>query len=265
VVRSAVKLFAERGRIGRDGAFSPGFFPDGGANSRGSQTCNVPMKAIKHVAVMQPYFFPYAGYFRLLAEVDEFVIFDCVQFPRRGRVHRSEVPGPSGTSEWLTLPLARRPRDVLIRNLAFAADARERFDCRLKRLPWVHSGTGAAADRIRAFLFAPLNSVIDYLEEGLRLTTEILGFDTRITRSSRFNLEPCLRGQSRVIAAAKSAGATHYINPPGGRSLYDPSIFERATLKLSFLPPYKGQFFHLLPALMTVEPELIRADIRNTI
>ena len=41
---------------------------------------------------MQPYLFPYAGYFRLLSQVDEFVIYDCVQFPRRGRVHRTEVP-----------------------------------------------------------------------------------------------------------------------------------------------------------------------------
>ena len=72
----------------------------------------------KRVAVMQPYFFPYAGYFRLFAAVDEFVIFDCVQFPRRGRVHRCEVPRSGAGREWLTLPLARQPRDVLIRSLS---------------------------------------------------------------------------------------------------------------------------------------------------
>src|SRR5215472_19045850 len=82
---------------------------------------------IKRVAVMQPYFFPYAGYFRLFSHVDEFIILDCVQFPRRGRVHRSEVPAPTGASEWLTLPLARQPRDVLIKHLAFASGAREQF------------------------------------------------------------------------------------------------------------------------------------------
>ena len=76
------------------------------------------------VAVMQPYFYPYAGYFRLLAAANTFVIFDDVQFPRRGRVHRCEVPGPGRRSEWLTLPLAGTPRDVLIGNLTFAAAAR---------------------------------------------------------------------------------------------------------------------------------------------
>jgi hypothetical protein len=219
---------------------------------------------IKRVAVMQPYFFPYAGYFRLFCELDEFVLFDCVQFPRRGRVHRSEVPGPNGATEWLTLPLSRQPRDVLIRDLTFAPNAREQFDARLERYAWVRSVKGAAAERIRAFLFAPLTSVIDYLEEGLRLTVEILGLNTKITRSSRFALPPSLRGQSRVIAVAQSAGATHYLNPPGGRSLYDPLAFEREGLQLSFLPPYQGQFLYLLPALMTIEAGVIREDIRAT-
>ena len=87
----------------------------------------------KRVAVMQPYFFPYAGYFRLLDVVDHFVVFDCVQFPRRGRVHRTQVPGPTGGVEWLTLPLASMPREVLIRDLAFAPAARARLDDRLSR------------------------------------------------------------------------------------------------------------------------------------
>jgi WbqC-like protein len=232
--------------------------PAGAGSSRPHQ------RSAKRVAVMQPYFFPYAGYFRLFCGVDEFILFDCVQFPRRGRVHRSEVPDAAGASEWLTLPLAWQPRDVLIKDLAFAPDARARFDRRLERFAWVRSGRSTSAERIRAFLFAPLNSVIDYLEQGLRLTAEVLGLNTTITRSSRFQLAPSLRGQSRVIAAAQSAGATHYLNPPGGRSLYDASAFERAALQLSFLPPYQGQFFHLLPALLTLEPELIRADIRAT-
>ena len=60
-------------------------------------------------AVMQPYFFPYAGYFRLFAASDLFVIYDCVQFPRRGWVHRNLLPDASGSERWLTLPL-EKPR-----------------------------------------------------------------------------------------------------------------------------------------------------------
>src|ERR1700733_9542258 len=101
------------------------------------------------VAVMQPYFFPYAGYFRLLAAAETFVIFDDVQFPRRGRVHRCEIPGAGGSLEWLTLPLARQSRDTKIKDIAFAAGARDTFDRRLARLPWLAAARGPWADRVR--------------------------------------------------------------------------------------------------------------------
>jgi hypothetical protein len=143
---------------------------------------------MKRVAVMQPYFFPYAGYFRFFAAVDHFVIFDCVQFPRRGHVHRTQVPGPSGENEWLSLPLARQSREVLIRDLEFAADARERFDERLARHPWIERSRGRAAARIRDFLFGPLDAVDDFLERGLRLVGEILELPVMITRSSALRL-----------------------------------------------------------------------------
>ena len=76
------------------------------------------------VAVMQPYFYPYGGYFRLIAAVDLFILFDCVQFPRRGRVHRTEVPDGAGGRRWLTLPLAKQPQTTRIDHLAFAPGAR---------------------------------------------------------------------------------------------------------------------------------------------
>src|SRR5215216_742373 len=86
------------------------------------------LTAMTTIAVMQPYFFPYLGHFRLLSSVDIFVHFDCVQFPRRGYVHRNQMPKypPAGTEQqkyWLTLPLAAQAQDVRIADLAFAPDA----------------------------------------------------------------------------------------------------------------------------------------------
>src|SRR6188474_1146913 len=87
------------------------------------------------VAIMQPYFIPYAGYFRLFAASDLFVIYDCVQFPRRGWVHRNQMLGPDGQECWLTLPLARMARDVRIRDLSFSADAGAILQERMRRIP----------------------------------------------------------------------------------------------------------------------------------
>lgn len=214
----------------------------------------------RRVAVMQPYFFPYAGYFRLFASCDEFVIFDCVQFPRRGRVHRTQVLGVGGRAEWLTLPLAGQPMRTPIRNLAFAADARVAFNRRLARVTLARPRSPAAL-RVVHHLGAPLESVVDYLETGLRLVANVLGFHTHVTRSSTLDIDPSLRGQDRVLAIAQARGATTYVNPPGGRDLYDPDRFAREGIRLEFLPNYRGQYYHLLPALLQDAPDMIRADV----
>ena len=220
-----------------------------------------PSSTGKRIVVMQPYLFPYAGYFRLFAEADEFVIFDCVQFPRRGRVHRCEVADAGSGRQWLTLPLANQPREVLIRDLQFATDARRQFDARLEQVSGLRASKGAAAERVREFLYMPMAGVVDYLEAGLTLVNELLGISTPVTRSSELGLPPELRGQDRVLAVAKARGAMTYVNSPGGRSLYDEAAFARAGIGLEFLPPYQGPYLKMLPALLESDPELIRKDL----
>ena len=87
------------------------------------------------VAVMQPYFMPYVGYYRLFAAADVFVMYDCVQFPRRGWVHRNRFSTASGQLDWLTLPLSKCARDTRIDGLVFAPDAPERIASGLQRFP----------------------------------------------------------------------------------------------------------------------------------
>lgn len=222
-----------------------------------------PIEPGKRIAVMQPYFFPYLGYFRLFSDVDEFVLYDCVQMPRRGRVHRTQVASQGRDSDWLGLPLARQPRDVLIRDLAFAADARSRFDRKLSSLAWVASARGPDADRIRDYLHAPLDSVTDFLESGLRLVLDLLDLHTPILRSSVLGLDPALRAQDRILAIAHARGATHYLNSPGGRDLYDPESFARKGIELEFLQPYEGAFMHLLPALMAGRRGDMAAELQH--
>jgi hypothetical protein len=214
------------------------------------------------IAVMQPYFFPYAGYYRLFACAECLVILDCVQFPRRGRVHRCEVPAPGGGLEWLTLPLARQPRDVLIRDLAFAPGADKELERRLVRHRWIAAAAPTpAAEALGAALRVRSGPVADYLETQLRLTAELLDMPVRIIRSSSFGLPPTLRGQERILAIVLAAGGTSYVNPPGGRALYDPARFRRAGLSLGFLPRYEGQGRSILPELLAGERAALRTRI----
>src|SRR5688500_16250036 len=177
------------------------------------------------VAVMQPYFYPYAGYFRLFAAADCFVVLDCVQFNRRGRVHRTQLPDGRGDIGWLTLPLARQPREVSIRDLAFAPGARAELDGRLQRAGWREPGNGPLAERVHAHLHGPLGSVVDFLEDGLRLVADALGFRPRLLRSSTLDIPRTLKGQARIVEIVRAVGGSDYLNPPGGRHLYDEAAF----------------------------------------
>lgn len=213
------------------------------------------------VAVMQPYFFPYAGYFRLMAVADHFVVFDCVQFPRRGWVHRCRVPSPAGAEEWLTLPLAPCPRDTRILDLRFSSEAATTLAARLQRFPWLWSGRGGAAHVLREHLAGPLGDATDFLIDGLTLVSRALGFTPEVTRSSSLGLDPELRGEQRVIAAARAVGATRYVNAPGGRQLYDARNFAEHGIELRFFSSYTGPYRHMLHALALVDPREIRADV----
>jgi WbqC-like protein family len=214
-------------------------------------------------AVMQPYFFPYAGYYRLLAAAETFVIFDDVQFPRRGRVHRCQVPGPDGTLEWLTLPLARQPRNTAIRDLAFPAGARATLDRRLARLSWLHHAKGPWADPLRAHLLGSLERPCAFLETGVRLVAEALELRPRLICSSTLQIDRCLRGTDRIIAIGRALGGRTYINAPGGRALYEVAPFREAGMELRFLTPYAGPSGSVLPALAG-DIDALRAEIRRS-
>lgn len=208
------------------------------------------------IAVMQPYLYPYLNYYHLIASVDLFLIFDCVQFARRGRVHRAPLPDKQ---RWLTLPLARQPLETKIGELAFSPDAEAVWPSRLDKIAWLKD-----APALRTVL-APLRTrlVADFLERQLKASCRALGITTRIRRSSSYAIDPRLRSQDRVLALAQAAGASEYLNLPGGRQLYDPAAFTAAGLKLSFLADYRGPYLSMLHALASEPPWRLRRALEE--
>ena len=155
------------------------------------------------VAIMQPYFFPYAGYFRLLAASDLFVVYDCVQFPRRGWVHRNRLPDAQGVPQWLTLPLAKAARDVLIRDLRFRPEAAAEFAAQFPRFPLLAYGA-ADPHGMRAALADLSGTPLDYIERLLARATSALSLRWNTLRSSSLDISPDLPGQERILAIARA-------------------------------------------------------------
>lgn len=212
------------------------------------------------VAIMQPYFIPYAGYFRLFAASDLFVIYDCVQFPRRGWVHRNRVVDASGAQRWLTLPLAKAPQDVLIRDLRFPPDAARILGDRLRPFPLDAQESLAAAPVLQALRDVD-GSPVDYIERLLERTVAYLGLPWRVTRSSTLGLPSSVRGQDRILEIARRLGARRYVNAPGGRDLYDPGAFAEAGIELSFLPDYAGPSSSILTRILQEDRDDLARDI----
>jgi hypothetical protein len=211
------------------------------------------------VAVMQPYFMAYAGYYRLLAGVDDFVIFDCVQFPRRGWVHRNRLPNAAGEAAWLTLPLAPAAFDARIDEIDFAADAPGRLAEQMRRFPSLAGLAGEAAQILD--VDAMRGGLTDYLERQLEELRAMFGFGCRLMRSSTLDIDPALRAQDRILAILERLGATDYVNAPGGRALYDEAAFGAAGVQLHFLPDWRGSSWSLLHELATRPAAEVGAEI----
>jgi hypothetical protein len=213
------------------------------------------------IAIMQPYFLPYAGYFRLIAQTDLFVVYDCVQFPRRGWVHRNKLLDVRGEEQWLTLPLKPGPQDIRIADLAFAGDAEAALAERLRPFPLAaRSGPHAPLlERMRRIDGPP----VDYITDLLQVACELLGLTWNVVRSSSLAIPESFRAQDRILEINRRLGATRYLNAPGGRDLYDAAAFAEAGVKLAFLDPWTGPGGSILQRLADDDTAVLAGQVQH--
>lgn len=207
---------------------------------------------------MQPYFFPYAGYFRLMEAADLFVFYDCVQFPRRGWVHRNKFTKANGESDWLTLPLAKADRDsTRIMDLTWAEGAQSEWKARVAAFPALSGNSPLLASALTLGA-----TPCEYMIRTSKEVCAALGIACEFAVSSALNIPQEVKAQDRILAIAQHFGAKDYINAPGGRELYDDAAFAAQGIKLHFLPDYKGGFASILERLLTEPANGIAAEIR---
>lgn len=209
---------------------------------------------------MQPYFSPYAGYYRLFASVDIFVILDCVQFPRRGWVHRNQFTKKDNSLDWLTLPVKKCSQQTLIKDLEFdSLHKLSEFHVSLAKfnLPSLMSEVEISAT------FDFTTPIIDFLEKSLIDSSRTLHFNPTIIRSSSFCLPSNLKGEDRVLEILKLVNANQYINLFGGLSLYDLKVFRQNKIELKILAPFLGNKIGMIERLKVATANEIRWEIMN--
>ncbi|MDZ3990437.1 hypothetical protein PspTeo4_01088 [Pseudomonas sp. Teo4] len=187
---------------------------------------------------MQPYLFPYAGYFNLLEQVDHFVFYDDVNFIKGGWINRNRLI-LSGEVNYFTVPLQGASPNLKINQIR----VQPRKVWERKVLESIRQSYSKAPNF--HFCFDLIKDVFDTESEQIAVlakrsvikVSERLGYSNVFTDSSEKYGNSLLSGAERVIDICKLEGASTYINLPGGKALYDQLSFAKAGVELRFSRP----------------------------
>jgi hypothetical protein len=189
------------------------------------------------IAIMQPYFLPYIGYWQLIAAVDVFVVYDNIKYTKKGWINRNRFL-LNGKHTVFTLPL-RKGSDALQvkqRQLADNFDREDlirRFREAYRKAPEFYAFMPLLEDVIR---FSS-NNLFDYILNSIYKICGFLEIKTEVIISSSVACDHSLKSSDRVQAICKALCADTYINSDGGTELYSKEDFELQRLALRFLKP----------------------------
>ena len=190
------------------------------------------------IAIMQPYFAPYIGYFQLIAAVDIFVILDDVNFIKGGWINRNRVLC-NGTPTWMTMPLLGASPNKKIFELEIAQDnGWKRKTMALFKQSYAQAPHGEDALKIlQNWMENATGGLSHFLVNSLAQVCTLIGIKTKIIPTSLDFSTTGLHGSEKVLAICKELRASHYINAPGGRSLYSHQAFAESGIRLGFINP----------------------------
>lgn len=192
------------------------------------------------LAIMQPYFLPYIGYFHLIKASNTFVFYDDVNFIKQGWISRNrillnerdfvfnlEMKGASSFKKINTINVGNNRPKLL-----------KTFEQAYKKAPFFKD----VEPLLHSVFDNTENSLSQYIILSTHIVLRYLGINTKILISSEIEKSNELKGQEKVIAICKELGATHYINSIGGQNLYSKNDFANSGISLSFIQSGKIEY-----------------------
>lgn len=199
------------------------------------------------VAVMQPYFFPYSGYFSLIHSVEHFMFFDDVQYLKKSWMSRNRLLNIEKSEPYFIRPSLIKP-DYKALFTTVKLDNDDHWKLKLLEQLNGYKNKAPFFYEIRALIEKVLEKDYEFLTSfNIESTIEIskaLGFTTKFDKYTDYNFwfeqKPEEGDWGRVIA--KELNATHYINAQGGESFIFPEPFSNINIKLGFIQPVLKQY-----------------------
>ena len=200
------------------------------------------------LAIMQPYFMPYIGYFQTMAAVDKYLLYDKVAFIKKGWINRNRIYIQNVGTQFITIPLKNKSSftnisDVQIDNTT---------DWRSKMLnliyynykrslffdvvyPLMENSIKQSSELISEYNFVVLNQIATFLDINtpIELCTDPMydGIEEQLVKYD----DSLLRKYDRIKFICQANNADNYINPIGGQTLYDKQMFAQEGITLSFV------------------------------
>jgi len=212
------------------------------------------------LAIMQPYIFPYLGYFQLVVAADRFVFYDDAQFIKQGWINRNFILINNKPMRF-TVPLAgasanRTIQQTMIHAVEFAV-------WRKKILKTLRQGYKKAPhfdtsyELVDKILHQEYSGIADLATESVVQITNYLGIESAFASSSLLKYNRKGNAQEKVISICQQQKANTYINPVGGAHLYRAKDFTDSGIDLLFLQsncePYKQGTPEFIPNLSIID------------
>ena len=212
----------------------------------------------KTVAIMQPTYLPWLGYFGLMKSVDLFILLDSVQFSRRSWQQRNQIKTASGPI-WLTVPvLSKGKRHQLITEVEidlsrdFPQSHQKALELNYKKAPYFD----AYMPQLLSVLGADNRNLSDLTIGLIICLRDALGIATSMRRSSEFE---AVGANAELLASiCEEVGATEYISPPGSKDYLEKSdAFAKRGIPLGYFnfthPEYPQQLGDFVPSMSVVD------------
>ena len=186
---------------------------------------------------MQPYLFPYLGYFQLINAVDKMVIYDNIEYTRKGWIHRNRIL-LDGKDKFFTIPV-KKDSDFLNVRERYLADNSE---INIRKILAQISNSYRKAPFFkeiypvleRLFLSGKKN-LFDYVFNTISEICTLLDIKTELIISSELNMDHDLKAEQKVLEINRILNSDIYINPIGGTELYDKENFKNKGVELLFI------------------------------
>lgn len=229
----------------------------------------------KKIAVMQPYFFPYYGYFQLIRATDVFVVFDDVNYINRGWINRNRIL-VDNQDGFITIPISKASQNKLISEHGLADDALSQQKKILEKIKHSYKKAQFFAEFYpfveRAVLQQEKN-LVPYLVNSLQIICEYLEIPFCCKLSSEIEKDNSKKGQEKIIELCNKLEASQYINLLGGQELYKKNAFLHNNIDLKFISAnpvkykqFEGEFItnlSIIDLLMFNSKAQSRAFINN--